>query len=262
MIENLIIAGSYLVLIVIMVINQPRTISPFHATRLLLSIGMIALLSTLSILLMWDQIDAKSTLTSREASTQFLSTFLVCSLTTVDNLSLFLALFRIFNFQQEDESRVLKIVLIGKAIVRVNFLFAGFVLISKARWIVRFFSLPILYTGYGLAIEEAHESTSRFKNAFHKLRSKCFFMKSNHRTGIFSIALLLICDTILGMDSIAATLAFTNNLLLAQVANLLSLGLQIPVYILLQRAQEKNPHMKKILGFLLLCTGTHILVFG
>ncbi|WP_239978364.1 TerC family protein [Candidatus Similichlamydia epinepheli] len=182
-------------------------------------------------------------------------------MTTIDNLSLFLALFKIFNLKQEDEPRALRIMLIGKAIIRINLLFAGFIIISNAKWIVRFFSLPILYTGYGLAIE-SNEPNKRFKKAFNKLSAKGLFSKSNHRLGVISIGLLLICDTFLGVDSIAATLSFTNNLLLAQVANLLSLGLQIPIYILLQRAQEKNPHMKKAIGFLLLCTGTHILVFG
>ncbi|RDB31619.1 TerC family protein [Candidatus Similichlamydia laticola] len=261
MLDSLIIVGICFSIIIFLNWKQPNLIAPIYAMRILSAIGCLAVLSTLCILLFWKTIDPIRSLTNREAAIQFLSTFLICTLTNIDNLAMFLSLFELFELDREDETRVLKIVLMGRAIIRMVLLTMGILLIQKARWVVRLLSLPLLYTGYNLAIED-HKSARGLQKVVHKLRVKGLTIKGRSRTGPLALTLLLISDTFLGIDSTAATLAFTNNILIAQTANLLALAMQVPFYVLLKRAQERSPQVKRILGILLLCIGLHILAFG
>jgi tellurite resistance protein TerC len=157
------------------------------------------------------------------AGTTFLTAFLVEKSLSMDNIFVFVVIFRFFHIPQMYQYRVLFWGILGAVFMRLAFIVAGTELIHNFIWIMPVFGLFLVYTGYKLARHagvEVHPDSNivlKFARQFlrvtpgdHRHHGHDFFAKEMGRwciTPMF-LALLVIesTDVLFAVDSVPAVL--------------------------------------------------------
>ena len=86
-----------------------------------------------------------------QAGTTFLTAFLVEKSLSMDNIFVFVVIFRFFHIPQMYQYRVLFWGILGAVFLRLAFIVAGTELIHNFAWVMPIFGLFLVYTGYKLA---------------------------------------------------------------------------------------------------------------
>lgn len=158
-----------------------------------------------------------------QAGTTFLTAFLVEKSLSMDNIFVFVVIFRFFHVPQKYQYRVLFWGILGAVFMRLAFIVAGTELIHNFAWVMPIFGLFLVYTGYKLARHsgvEVHPDSNivlkvarrflRVTPGDHRHHGHDFFARENGRwciTPIF-LALLVIesTDVVFAVDSVPAVL--------------------------------------------------------
>jgi len=198
-------------------------------------------------------------------STQFLAGYAIEESLSIDNLFVFLLLFRIFQIPETFQPRVLFWGVLGAILMRGAFIAAGLGLLERFHWISYLFALILLGASVRLVIpshEEPSETSTptapawtRWISRIHpvSLRYDVFFTREAPTPGapirrmvtMLFLALIAIetADIVFALDSIPAVLSITRHPFLAYTSNILAvMGLR-SLYFLLA-------HMFKKLRFL------------
>lgn len=176
-----------------------------------------------------------------DKSFEFLTGYVIELSLSVDNLFLFILIFKYFRVPQEYQHRVLFWGILGALVMRILFILAGIALINQFHWIIYVFGAFIIYTGFRMFFQNDQEVQPE-KNwviqwikkvlpvtkHFHKDR---FFI---HRNGILAATPLFIVlvfveitDLIFAVDSIPAILAITTDPFIVFTSNVFAiLGLR------------------------------------
>jgi tellurite resistance protein TerC len=199
------------------------------------------------------------------AAIQFLSGYAIEETLSIDNLFVFLLLFRVFGVPETFQPRVLFWGVLGAVLMRGGFIAGGLGLLSRFAWLSYVFALILLTASIRLIIpkrEEAQQEDSlkppfwvRWISNIHpvSLRRDVFFTREAPEAGLplrpmvtmLFLALISIetADVVFALDSIPAVLSVTRSLFLAYTSNILAvMGLR-SLYFLLA-------HMFKRLRFL------------
>jgi tellurite resistance protein TerC len=199
------------------------------------------------------------------AATQFLAGYAIEETLSIDNLFVFLLLFRVFGVPETFQPRVLFWGVLGAILMRGGFIAGGLGLLSRFAWINYLFALILLAASIRLVIpkrEEAQDDADpqppiwvRWISRIHpvSLRHDVFFTREAPEPGLplrpmvtmLFLALISIetADVVFALDSIPAVLSITRSLFLAYTSNILAvMGLR-SLYFLLA-------HMFKRLRFL------------
>jgi len=160
---------------------------------------------------------------------------------SVDNLFVFLVIFKYFSVPDEQQHRVLFWGIIGALVMRGLFIIAGVGLIHRFHWILYVFGGLLVYSGIQLAVSGGH-SVNPAKNPVVKLVRRVIPTTQNYRGGKFIvrensvlcatpllIVLVLIetSDVLFAVDSIPAILAITLNAFIVYTSNVFAiLGLR------------------------------------
>ncbi|MCI0348067.1 MAG: TerC family protein [Acidobacteriales bacterium] len=177
----------------------------------------------------------------RHKALEFVTGYLIEESLSVDNLFVFLLIFRYFRVDLKYQHKVLFWGIIGALIARGVFIAAGVALITRFHWIIYVFGAFLIYTGFkmftslekdihperGIVVRLAQKYlrfTSEYDNG------KFFTMQNGKRlaTPLFMVLLAVeTTDILFAVDSIPAILAITADPFIVYTSNVFAiLGLR------------------------------------
>jgi tellurite resistance protein TerC len=185
-----------------------------------------------------------------EGSLQYLAGYAIEEALSVDNLFVFLLLFRTFQIPEDRQPKVLFWGVTGAVVMRGTFIAAGVGLLRHFHWITYVFGALLLIAAIRLVIP-SHEKENAPPRWIAWLRSispvserqDAFFVHENGRRMITILMLALIAveltDVVFAMDSIPAVLSITQDPFLAYTSNIMAvMGLR-SLYVLLAAMLER-----------------------
>lgn len=189
------------------------------------------------------------------SATQFLAGYAIEESLSIDNLFVFLLLFRVFKIPPAYQPRVLFWGVLGAILMRGGFIAAGLGLLERFHWISYVFAVILLVASVRLVMPEEDEESQKppawigWISRIHpvSLRSDVFFTVEDGRRMATMLMLALIAietaDIVFALDSIPAVLSITRHPFLAYTSNILAvMGLRSLFFLL--------AHMLKKLRYL------------
>lgn len=215
------------------------------------------------------------------AATQFLAAYAIEESLSIDNLFVFLLLFRVFAIPETFQPRVLFWGVLGAILLRGLFISAGVGLLERFHWVSYVFALILLAAGIRLLVPQRAEDQDeapkapawvRWISRIHpvSLRHDIFFSREATEPGLaprrmitmLFLALIAIetADIVFALDSIPAVLSITRVPFLAYTSNILAvMGLR-SLYFLLAHMFKKLHYLHFGLAFVLLFASAKMLV--
>ena len=83
----------------------------------------------------------------KEAALEFLAGYIIEKTLSVDNLFVFIMIFKYFNVQIDQQQKILKLGIIGAFLMRLIFIFAGVALIQQFHFMIYIFGGFLILTG-------------------------------------------------------------------------------------------------------------------
>lgn len=172
---------------------------------------------------------------------EFFTAYIIEYSLSIDNLFVFLLIFRFFNVPQAYEHKALFWGILLALITRAAFIFAGVALINKFHWIMYLFGAFLIYTGIKLAMNKQTEVHPDKNIAIKMLRyvvpvtkefheARFFIIKNGKRFATPMLAVLLALETtdiLFAVDSIPAVLAISRDPFIVYTSNVFAiLGLR------------------------------------
>jgi tellurite resistance protein TerC len=186
-----------------------------------------------------------------DSGTKFLTAYLIEKALSMDNIFVFVVIFRFFSIPRMYQYRVLFWGILGAVVMRLAFILAGIELIHHFKWIVPILGAFLIYTGYKLArhgdVEIHPEKNLLLKLARrllpvthgdHHRHGHSFFTREDGRRCITPMFLTLLViestDVVFAVDSVPAVLAIIpDNPFLAFSSNVFAiLGLRALFFLL------------------------------
>jgi tellurite resistance protein TerC len=176
-----------------------------------------------------------------ELSLEFVTGYLIEESLSVDNLFVFLLIFRYFQVPKEHQHGVLFWGVVGALIMRAIFILAGIKLLNKFEWIAYIFGAILIYSGIRLfaqkdqKIEPEKNIVLRgFRKLFpvsHEYHGDRFFVRKEAVRYATPLAVVLVIiettDLLFAVDSIPAVLAVTREPFIVYTSNVFAiLGLR------------------------------------
>lgn len=177
----------------------------------------------------------------RQAMFQFVTGYVVEESLSVDNLFVFLVLFRYFRVPRECQHRVLLFGVLGALVLRLAFILAGVSLLRRFEFFIYIFGALLIYSGISL-MRESEPSVEPERNIVLRAFRRFFPVSSDFEGGNFFVQregrwlatplfLTLIVvettDLIFAVDSIPAILAISRDAFIVYTSNVFAiLGLR------------------------------------
>jgi tellurite resistance protein TerC len=205
---------------------------------------------------------------------EFFTGYLIEKALSVDNLFLFLVIFRTFAIDERFQHRMLEWGIIGALVMRGIMIFAGTELIEKFSWVMYIFGSFLVYAGIHMLFakkEKIHPEQSaffRFANRHLRLTrdyyGERFFVRKEGRifaTPLFLVLLVVeITDVTLAIDSIPAIFGITRDPFIVYTSNVFAiLGLR-SMYFLLAGFLNRLRFLTMGLAFVLSFIGGKMIV--
>jgi len=172
---------------------------------------------------------------------EFFTAYLIEYSLSIDNLFVFLLIFRFFGVPAAYEHKALFWGILLALITRGIFIFAGVALINKFHWVMYVFGAFLIYTGIRLALNKQTEVHPDKNVAIKMLRyfipvttefqdAGFFIVKNKKRFATPLLAVLLALETtdiLFAVDSIPAVLAISRDPFIVYTSNVFAiLGLR------------------------------------
>lgn len=188
---------------------------------------------------------------------EFASGYLIEISLSIDNLFVFLVMFRSFGMDAEKQEKALTAGITGSIVMRAIFMFFGIVLLDRFAWIEYIFGAFLLFAAARLLREkkESESAPQRPKQLVHRLVARLPGDWAESPAGIFFSAVVAIelVDLVFALDSIPAVLAVTRDPFVAYTSNILAvLGLRSLYFLLaglLERLRYLHFGLAAILAF-------------
>jgi len=178
---------------------------------------------------------------------EFFTGYLIEKALSVDNLFLFLVIFRTFGIDERFQHRMLEWGIIGALVMRGLMILAGTELIERFSWIMYVFGAFLVYAGIHMLFTKK-ESIRPERSAFFRFASKHlrvthdyqgerYFVRvagRTHATPLFLVLLLVeATDVTLAVDSIPAVFGITRDPFIVYTSNVFAiLGLRALYFLL------------------------------
>jgi tellurite resistance protein TerC len=178
---------------------------------------------------------------------QYFTGYVIEKALSVDNLFVFLVIFRAFQVDEKVQHRVLEWGILGALIMRGIMIIAGAALISRFHWILMVFGVFLIYTGLHMLWKRDkqvhYEKNPVFRFASTHLRvtkeyhgAKFFVRQAGQRfaTPLFLVLLVVeITDVTFAVDSIPAIFGITQDAFIVYTSNVFAiLGLRALYFLL------------------------------
>src|SRR3981081_2209577 len=213
---------------------------PGHPVRLRESLGWTAVWIALAVafaalLYFWQ---------GHQTALEYVTGYLLELLLSVDNLFIFLLVFRYFSVPEEQQHRVLFWGILGALVMRGIFIAAGLELIHRFHWILYVFGGLLVYSGIRVCALGGHQFDPTKNPVVNAVRrwipvtedyvgGRFFVRRGQETSQIYATPLLLVLlviettDVLFAVDSIPAVLAITLNAFIVYSSNVFAiLGLR------------------------------------
>jgi tellurite resistance protein TerC len=178
---------------------------------------------------------------------EYLTGYLVEKSLSVDNLFVFLVIFRYFAVPGQLQHRVLVWGVVGALVMRAVLIVAGAALLSTFHWMAYVFGALLLFTAYKLVRSAGHEIdpgknpllrlARRFLPVVDNYDSPHFWVRDQGRWHVTPLLLVLLVvestDVMFALDSIPAIFAITTDTFIVYTSNIFAiLGLRALYFLL------------------------------
>jgi tellurite resistance protein TerC len=172
---------------------------------------------------------------------EFFAAYLIEYSLSIDNLFVFMLIFRFFNVPHAYEHKALFWGILLALITRAVFIFAGVALINTFSWVMYIFGVFLIFTGIKMALNKETEVHPDKNIAIRLLRffipvtkqfqeAKFFIVQNGRRFATPMLAVLLALETtdiLFAVDSIPAVLAISKDPFIVYTSNVFAiLGLR------------------------------------
>ncbi len=180
----------------------------------------------------------------RQVAIEFVAGYVLELSLSVDNLFIFLVIFRYFAVPEEYQHRVLFWGILGALLMRAAFILAGIGLIQRFHWIFYVLGALLVYSGIRLGFAGEHK-VDPSKNTVVKVMRRLMPVTDQYQGGKFfvrgwqgnpglyatpllvALAVIETTDLLFAVDSIPAVLAITLNAFIVYTSNVFAiLGLR------------------------------------
>jgi tellurite resistance protein TerC len=211
-----------------------------------------------------------------QLSLEFIAGYLIEQSLSVDNLFVFLLIFRYFQVPRHLQHDVLFWGILGALIMRAVFIVAGITLLNRFHWFIYIFGAILIYSGIKLLRQRAKEiqpETNLVLRGFRKLfplaedfeGSKFFVRRGQVRYATLLAVVLIVVETtdlLFATDSIPAVLAVTREPFIVYTSNVFAiLGLR-SLYFALAGMIEVFHFLHYGLSLILIFIGVKMLASG
>jgi tellurite resistance protein TerC len=209
-----------------------------------------------------------------EAALNYFTGYLIEKALSVDNLFVFLLIFKYFKTPATALHKVLFWGVLGAIIMRAIFITVGIVALSYFHWLIYLFGLLLVVTGVKLGVEKEKQIEpeknivlrifQRFFPVAKKYEADQFFVRqktSYAATPLFVVLLILeTTDVIFAVDSVPAILAITQDPFIVYTSNIFAiLGLR-SLYFLLSHVMTAFHYLHYGLALILVFIGVKMLL--
>ena len=206
-------------------------------------------------------------------SKEFLTGYLIEMSLSIDNLFVFLLVFKYFKVPKKYQHRVLFWGIFMALVLRMVMIFAGAELVESFHWILYIFGAFLIYTGIKMfgeeeAFDPGSSSIVKFTSKFIRISKHydgdSFFVNiDGKRAGTLLLLVLMVinvADVVFAVDSIPAIFGITTDRFIVYTSNIFAiLGLRTFFFLLVEMA-EKFHYLKYGLAFVLSFIGLKMLL--
>jgi len=204
----------------------------------------------------------------RPEALQFVTGYVIEIALSVDNLFIFLVIFRYFKVPGEHQHKVLFWGILGALVMRGLFIAAGVGLIRRFDWITYAFGALLIYSGLKL-LRQGNQQIRPEKNPVLRLFRRFFPVTDTYEGGRFFtrrdvlyatplfVVLLVVetSDILIAVDSVPAVLAITLNAFIVYTSNVFAiLGLR-SMYFALSGMMDRFHYLHYGLSLVLILVG-------
>jgi tellurite resistance protein TerC len=242
-----------------------RTVRPREA--LLRSALWVGLAGAFAVLLLFWQ--------GRQPALEFVAGYVLELSLSVDNLFIFLVIFRYFAVPEEQQHGVLFWGIVGALVLRGVFIFAGVGLIERFHWVLYVFGVMLILSGVKF-IRGEHQVDPK-KNPLVKVLQRWLPMTEGYQggkflvrgwrghPGLYATPLLLVLaiiettDVLFAVDSIPAVLAITLNAFIVYTSNVFAIMGLRSMYFAVAELMKVFRHLHYGLAGVLILVGLKML---
>lgn len=176
----------------------------------------------------------------RQVAVEFVTGYVLELSLSIDNLFIFLIIFRYFAVPEEQQHRVLFWGIVGAVVMRAAFILAGVGLLQRFHWIFYLLGALLVYSGIRLGFAGDARVDPEKNPAVKAVRwlmpvtdaysgGKFFVRNWQGRAGLYATPLLVVLaviettDLLFAVDSIPAVLAITLNAFIVYAANVFAI---------------------------------------
>jgi tellurite resistance protein TerC len=209
----------------------------------------------------------------KKEALEFVTGYVIELSLSIDNLFVFLVIFRYFRVPPEHQHKVLFWGILGALLMRGAFILAGVSLIRKFSWVVYIFGALLIYSGIKL-MYQGDEEIDPGKNPILRAFRRTMPVTAGYEDGLFwvrrerlyatplFVVLLMVetTDVLFAVDSIPAVLAITLNAFIVYTSNVFAiLGLR-SMYFALAGVMDLFRYLHYGLSVVLIFIGAKMLV--
>src|SRR5205085_7141174 len=237
------LAGFHVAILLILALDlgvfqrTPRTISMKEAGAWSVVWIVLALAFAAGIWKFWDLWHPESEGQGGAKAAEFMTGYLVEKSLSVDNLFVFLVIFRYFSVPPHLQPRVLVWGIAGAVLLRATLILAGAALLAAFHWMIYAFGVFLIYTAFKLArsVEEEIDPgrnpllrlARRFLPIVDDYESPRFWVRREGRWHATPLPLVLLVvestDVLFATDSIPAIFAITLDPFIVYTSNIFAI---------------------------------------
>ena len=209
-----------------------------------------------------------------DRAVEFLTGYLIEKSLSVDNLFVFLVIFRYFAVPPHYQHRILVWGIVGALVLRAALILAGTILLASFHWMIYVFGIFLLYTAFKLLRAQEEQIDPGRNRVLRLLRrffpvvddydAPHFWMRRDGRLVVTPLFVVLVViestDVVFALDSIPAIFAVTRDPFIVYTSNVFAiLGLRA-LYFLLVGFLDKFRYLHVGLAGVLAFVGVKMLV--
>jgi tellurite resistance protein TerC len=211
----------------------------------------------------------------RVPATEYLTGYVVERALSIDNIFVFVVIFRYFSVDRTRQARVLFWGILGALAMRAAFILAGAALASRFEGLLAVFGAFLVYTGVMLVVKDKDEPKDPARNPLVRLvsvvlpldaesRGDHLFVRSGGRWRGTTLLVVLIVvattDFVFALDSLPAILGITRDPFILYTSNAFAiLGMRV-LYFLLAALLPKFRFLNYGLSLILVFIGARMLL--
>ena len=203
---------------------------------------------------------------------EFLAGYLTELSLSIDNVFVFLMIFRSFGISEHAQHRVLAWGIIGAIVLRFLFVVFGIALITTFEWVVWVFGAFLVVQGVRMWLPEKEKdphnsviikTVARIFPMTKEFHGDKFMVTENGKRMITPLLAVLILiegsDIIFAVDSVPAVLSISTDLFVVYTSNIFAILCLRQLFFVIEHVESKFEYVKYGVAFILIFTGIKML---